>query len=170
MVIGAAVLAFEAIWAGGWALVNRLRFGRARFTQHFAAGAVGTALGLVLGEIAAWVEYLEPDSLAAAAVSFVCLTLIWLIAFRLHLGVMMPGGTAPTTRRLMAGVALLFGGCMSWAPQLGDDDFTTHAEYAVQLKPLPAALLPAKDSAAFTSGLQELERNLLADRDSLTAR
>ena len=170
LVIGAAVLTFEAIWAGGWALVNRLRFGRARFSQHFAAGAVGTAVGLVLGEVAAWVDYVEPDGPAAAAVSFLCLTLIWLIAFRLHLGVMMPGGPGPTTRRIMAGVALLFGGCMSWAPHLGDDDFTTQAEFAVQLKPLPASLLPAKDSAGFASGLLELEQDLLADRDSLTAR
>jgi hypothetical protein len=169
VMVGLGVLSAEALWAGGWALVNRVRYGRARFGQHFAVGVVGSAAAMVLGQAGAWAEYLMPGSTLTTAVAFVSLTLIWLLALRLHLTVMLPEGTA-RARRLAAAFAVLFGGCLSWVPTLDTGDFDAQAEFATELKPLPATLLPALTPAAYRERLEDLERELLADKDSLTAR
>ena len=44
--------------------------------------------------------------------------------------------------------------------------FDATAEFAAELKPVPAALVPTQDPAGFRTGLQELKLALLADRDS----
>jgi hypothetical protein len=169
LAVGAAVLVAEAMWAGGWALVNRIRYGQARFGQHFAVGVVSSAAALLLGEAANWAEFLKPSSGLAAVVSFASLTLIWLVALRLHLRVMVPEGTL-RGRRLTAAFAVLLGGCFAWAPRLADPKFDAQAEYAVELKPISPALVPALTPQSYAEALRSLERELLADRDSLPGR
>jgi hypothetical protein len=169
LAVGAAVLVAEAMWAGGWALVNRIRYGRARFGQHFAVGVLGSAVALVLGEAAGWVEFLKPGGALAALASFASITLIWLVALRLHLRVMVPEGTL-RARRLTAVFAVLLGGCFAWAPHLADKDFDAQAEYAVELKPISPGLVPALTPQSYAADLRQLERELLADRDTLVER
>jgi hypothetical protein len=167
LMVGSAALTVEAVWAGGWALVNRLRYGRARFTQHFAVGVVASGAALLLGEAAGLIEFLNPGGTAAVLVSFVTIGLVWWLALRLHLTVMVPDGSV-RGRRLTAAAALLLGGCFAWVPRLEPGGFDATAEFAAELKPVPAALVPAQDPARFRTGLQEVKSALLADRDSLS--
>jgi hypothetical protein len=44
----ALVLGTMVVWAGGWALLNRLFAGRARFGRHFLIGAAGAVASFVL--------------------------------------------------------------------------------------------------------------------------
>jgi hypothetical protein len=167
LIVGSAALTVEAVWAGAWALVNRLRYGRARFAQHFTVGVVASGAALVLGEAAGWIEFLDPGGAAAALAAFVTIGLVWWLALRLHLTVMVPDGSV-RGRRLTAAAALLLGGCFAWVPRLEPGGFDATAEFAAELKPVPPGLVPAQDPARFRASLQDVKSALMADRDSLS--
>jgi hypothetical protein len=169
LMVGGAALTLEAVWAGGWSLINRLRYGRARFAQHFTVGVVASAAALVLGEAAGWIEFLNPGGTAAVLASFVTIALLWWLALRLHLTVMVPDGSR-RSHRLTAATALLLGGCFAWMPRVEAGGFDAIAEFGTELKPVPRALVPAQDPARFRASLQELKSALLAEGDSLTLR
>jgi hypothetical protein len=169
LMVGGAALTLEAVWAGGWSLVNRLRYGRARFAQHFTVGVVASAAALVLGEAAGWVEFLNPGGVAPIVASLVTIALVWWLALRLHLTVMVPDGSV-RGRRLTAATALLLGGCFAWIPRVEPGGFNASAEFGTELKPVPPAFVPAQDPARFRASLQELKSALLGDADSLHRR
>ena len=93
--------------------------------------------------------------------------LVWWLALRLHLTVMVPDGSV-RARRLTAAAALLLGGCFAWVPRREPGGFGATAEFAAELKPVPPPLVPAQDPARVRAGLQEVKSTLLADPDSLS--
>jgi hypothetical protein len=163
-VLAAGVVVAEAMWAGLWAVVGRLRHGSARFGQHFVVATAVSVLAWVVGEADSWQAFLLPRAAVLAGVLIVVTSAVWGIAVYVHLRVM-NHEHQPKHQRIalfigVASAALLFasrdGFSSNWSSQL---------EFSSVLKPWPAAWVPAATPAAYTKGLDALEAQLTKDAE-----
>jgi len=165
--LNAAVLAVgiagaEAIWAGFWAIVGRLRHGRARFGQHFVVGTGMTALGWAVGQAESWQTFLVPGAKVASAALLAATACVWGLAVFVHLRVMNQGNGQKHRRIALfvgiASVALLLASKQGFKTGWNSD-----LEFASVLKPWPPGWVPAKSPNGYAKSLETLERELNED-------
>lgn len=159
--IGLSFLLVVALWAGFWALVDRMRHGARRFGAHFVVATLGTVASLLASDLVSWHQFLAPSSTIVAGLLFLLSSVVGGAAIYAQLRVMGPGRREKHLRwavGLTAGLFLL--GLL-----LGrlDDDWSNEVSFTGVLKPWPAAATPARGLERYAESLVKLEKDLEAE-------
>lgn len=161
LVVAIALVVAECAWVGLWAITGRIRYGQARFGQHFVVATLIALLGWAVGELESWQKFLLPGA-GAFTVALTALTaLIWLVAILAHLRVMNRGNWDRHVRIAAGlGVALFV---MVLASRAYKGQWSSDVEFSSVLKPIAAMLVPAKDPEQFNASLKALQDELEGD-------
>lgn len=153
-----ALLLFECAWVGAWALTGRIRHGRARFGQHFVVATVIALLGLLVGEMESWQQFLVPGA-TMIAVGLTGLTaLIWVVALLGHMQVMNRANWHKHVRIAASfGIAVFI---LILAAREYRGQWSSDVEFSSVLKAWPERLVPAKNQEQFTTSLKALQDQL----------
>ena len=166
IVVAIALMLGECAWVGLWAIIGRIRHGRARFGQHFVVGTFIAVLGWVVGEMESWQKFLAPGA-STIALGLTGLTaLVWVVAILAHLRVMNQAHWEKHLR-IAAGFGItLFVLVLAGREYRGQ--WSSDVEFSSVLKPMAAKLVPAKDAEQFTASLKVLQGELDHDGEEAT--
>lgn len=152
-----------ACWAGVWALITRAASQRARFTAHLAIASLAVIAGIVIMALSEYAAFLAPGT---PAVEGIVGSLLIVTGAVLLFGHLMIATSLPVARALAISVAVIFGLTALGAIAASDDDHgRLMPQFAAELKPLRAGVIPAQDTTEFYGGIVELKREV----DSLAA-
>jgi hypothetical protein len=147
------------LWAGCWALVSRVVFGRSRYMSHLAV-VCGLFVAYAIFDLGVeWFEFFFVAERAVwiAGVAGGTLFLAMLLSGHLRLASTMAG----RTRRWWAlGVGSAIVSLIVIAGYADRDKFTFLMEYPAVLKPVDARWLPAVSVEEFVNGSEELKTEL----------
>lgn len=160
-VLGVSFLLVVGIWAGFWALVDRLRHGARRFGPHFVVAGIGTIVSLLASELVSWQQFLWPSSSVVAGLMLLVTTMVGGIALYAQFRVMGPGHREKHLR-WAAGITAGFLLVSLFAGRL-DTDWSNKVTFTGVLKPWPASLTPAWTAERYGESLGKLEKALESD-------
>jgi hypothetical protein len=156
---GAVVLALAlvAAWAGVWALVTRLRTGRARFGAHLAMAWLVLGLALAGAVASDWLRFLAADSATAEAVTMLIGVASFTVVVYGHLAI---ASRLPRGRRALTSVvtALLLLAALSALSEAGLADDGEAIAIAMPLKPAPLRWVPSESAEAFLARVAKLQQ------------
>jgi hypothetical protein len=161
VVLGGSFLLVVAIWAGFWALVDRMRHGARRFGSHFTVAGIGTIVSLLASELVSWQQFLSPSSTAVAGLLLFITTTVGGLALYAQFRVMGPRNREKHLRwaaGLTAGLLLL-----SLLVGRLDTDWSNRVTFTGVLKPWPVSLTPAWSAERYGESLGKLEKALESD-------
>jgi pSer/pThr/pTyr-binding forkhead associated (FHA) protein len=143
------------VWAGIWAVINRIVVHRFRFLAHMAIGSLAGAIAILFGQTEAFVGFLFPASAMAAILGIVAEVTAIGVPIALHLALV-----STLSRAKRWSIALAFGaaiGAMTVASQVIDHrKFSTTPTVAARLEPLPASWIPAQAPDTFFTEVRRL--------------
>lgn len=151
------VLGFVLVWAGAWALGSRIRAGQARFLAHYNVAWIAYLVVLMASVVEDWYRFFAGDVAAAAAVGAAT---FFVSAIAPVYGNLTVASRLTRTSRVLIGgaaAAVLLG-----LAELGDmgGDYGSAISVAMPLKPVPPALLPARDAAVFLEDVAALRQEV----------
>lgn len=154
MALGSVV----AAWAAAWAAATRRADRRFHFLGHLAviAGALLTAL--VAEEIKEWLAFVFPGTTVVALFYLAAYLAVAAAAVALHLGV---SGTMSSRRRWRAGfmVAGAILALTAFAALVKDETFSDVPKFESGMKPLSAAVVPAREVDDFSAVMLKAKRD-----------
>jgi hypothetical protein len=131
------------VWAGIWAVINRIVVHRFRFLAHMAIGSLAGVITILFGQAEAFVQFLFPASVMITILGTLGEVTAIGVPIAQHLGLV---STLSRTKRWA--IALAFGaaiGTMTVATQVIDHrKFSATPTVAARLEPLPASWIPAQ--------------------------
>ncbi len=161
LILALALLLGECMWVGVWALVGRLKHGRARFGSHFVVATGIALLGWIAGAMESWQEFLFPGADLLALLLLGVSAAVWVLAFYAHLRVMNRGNREVHRRiAVTAGVAAL---ALLVTARNYKRDWSNDVSFSAVLKPFAAKLVPARPAAEYGKSLDQLETELKAE-------
>lgn len=164
LVVSVGLLIAECVWVGFWAMVGRLRHGRARFGQHFVAGTAIAAAGWLFGEFESWQRFLLPQVDGLAVFLALLSAGLWIVGILVHLRVMTSEHWEKHLRTsVIAGMVLFI---LTLATERYRGSWNSDIEFSAVLKPLTSKLVPAHSPEQFTSTLTRLQKQLDDDDDA----
>jgi hypothetical protein len=158
------------VWAGGWALVNRITQQRFRFPEHLTIPCVVLSGFIVANGVEEWLAFLVPEGIAwGTLIAGIGLGLtVWGLAA--HLARVSSLSRAALWLWSLAVVGALTGVVM--LANSGDRPEFAGASSDSQLKPLPASWIPAATPAEFLTEVDQLKETVdevndrMAERDA----
>jgi hypothetical protein len=158
LILALALLLGECMWVGVWALVGRLKHGRARFGSHFVVATGIALLGWIAGAMESWQQFLFPGADLLALLLLGVSAAVWVLAFYAHLRVMNRGNRESHRRiAVTAGVAAL---ALLVTARNYKRDWSNDVSFSAVLKPFAAKLVPARPAAEYGKSLDQLETEL----------
>lgn len=160
------------VWAGGWALVNRITQQRFRFPEHLTIPCVVLSGYIVANAVEEWLSFLVPEGIAwGTLIAGIGLALtVWGLAA--HLARVSTLSRAAQWLWSLAVVGALTG--VVTLANSGDQPEFAGAYSASQLKPLPARWIPTDTPAEFLTEVDQLKEDVdqlndrMAERDAET--
>jgi hypothetical protein len=146
-----------ATWAAGWALATRLRTHRAMFLPHLALASVAAVAGDVVWAAASVAETAAP-ALLHGALAWWGLAATVAIGAALVYGHLAVVATLPPRRRaLWAGGVVLTAVALVWFADYAERDRDAlDLDFVGGVRPVPAAVVQARELEAFVAGLDRL--------------
>jgi hypothetical protein len=143
------------VWAGIWAVINRIVVHRFRFLAHMAIGSLAAAIGIPFGQVEAFVQFLYPASVMSTILSTVGQVTAIGVPIAQHLSLV---STLSRTKRwtiaLACGAAV---GTMTIATRVIDQrKFSATPAVSARLEPLPASWIPAQAPDNFFTAVRRL--------------
>ena len=164
LIVALGLLVAECCWVGFWALVGRLRHGRAKFGQHFVAGTAIAAASWLFGEFDSWQRFLLPQVDGLAVFLLLLSAGLWVVGILVHLRVMTREHWEKHLRlSVIAGMVLFI---LVLAADRYRGSWNSDIEFSAVLKPLTSKLIPAHSPEQFTSTLTHLQKQLDDDEDA----
>jgi len=143
------------VWAGIWAVINRIVVHRFRFLAHMAIGSLAGDIAIVFGQTEAFVQFLFPASVLATILGTAGEVTAIGVPIALHLALV---STLSRAKRWAIGLA--FGAAiatMTIASQVIDHrKFSATPTVAARLEPLPASWIPAQAPDNFFTEVRRL--------------
>lgn len=154
--VAVALILAECAWVGLWAIVGRLRHGRARFGEHFVVATFIAIVGWAVAEFESWQQFLAPGANAVATGLLALTAVTWALAILLHLRVMNQANWQKHVR-----IAVGFGVAM-FAMVLAVRDYrgawSSEIEFSAVLKPIARVWASSPDQ--FGESLTTLQGQL----------
>jgi len=158
LVVAVLLVFSECAWVGAWAIAGRIRYGRARFGQHFVVATAVAVLGWLAGELDSWQRFLLPGATTIAVVLTVLTALIWVFALLGHMQVMNRANWHKHVRIAASfGVAVFI---MVLATREYRGQWSSDVEFSSVLKAWPERLVPARNPEQLTASLKALQDKL----------
>lgn len=158
LVVAIAIILAECAWVSVWAIVGRIRHGRARFGQHFVVATVVAMVGWATGELESWQKFLVPGASAVAVLLLAVSALVWVLAILAHLRVMNQDHWEKHVRIATSIGVTIF--VLLLAAREYKGQWSSDVEFSSVLKPIAARLVPAKNPEQFTASLGALQGQL----------
>ncbi|MGH7870668.1 MAG: hypothetical protein ACREQO_00460, partial [Candidatus Binatia bacterium] len=152
-------LSMVLVWAGSWALVSRIVFGRFFYMQHFALACAAIVVSMIVHTAAEWIEFFLPISQALWIAAVIGGGMIFAALVYGHLGL---ASVMRRRSRLWAGLGVSAAviGVGVIADYANRNTFSTAMEYSAVLKPIDAALVPASSVDRFMVRTEKLKKEL----------
>jgi hypothetical protein len=167
-----AILGFAVVggflvagWAGGWALAGRLAIHQSRFFSHHVLAWAGVIVMFVMLDLFAWGDFLTESGLLEGLSSLAMMALIIaVLSGHLALASRM---TARQRVAIAAGITIGFSLLGMLLANAGEEYTGESLTITANLKPAPAALVPAISVESFLERSLELQREIdeLAERE-----
>lgn len=153
------VAVFVAVWAGGWAVANRIVAQLFRFWTHFLWAAVLLVAFLLADVLFQYADFAIGLDAAARSLDFVTSVALGTLLLAGHLRVI---GQIGRRRRLVTAVAIAVAVTflVTAVNQADEDEFTTSLPSAGPLKPLSDKLLVRQTVDHFVEGTADLKAEL----------
>jgi hypothetical protein len=144
-----------AVWAGIWAVINRIIANRFRFLAHMAIGSLAAAIAIPFAQLETFAQFLYPASVISAILSPIAEFTTVGVPIALHLALV---STLSRTKRWA--VAFAFGAALvALTITTGVIDrrkFSTTPAVSAKLEPLPASWIPTQPPDPFFTSVRRL--------------
>lgn len=152
---------FLVVWAGVWAIGNRIFCGRSNFRAHFAIAA-GTVLVVGIGSrLAAWLSFAYPGWFTDWVTAALLTTVPAIIAFLAHVDV--SSRRSPKFKAIVTGVVTaVFAGLAVLGTVAGVSSADVRGALG-PIEPLPVAVIGKQSSDDFADELEEIEDDIAVD-------
>lgn len=159
--VGLFILFAVACWAAFFALIGRLRHGKAKFGQHLVVAAAMTVVSLLISETASWQQFLMPAAEAMAGIMLILTSLT--VGFTLFAQLRVFGTEHKEKHLRIAAAATAVMLIFAVAATRYTDEWSSTLDFSAVLKPWPVSWTPAKGVETYGESLSKLEKDLEKD-------
>jgi hypothetical protein len=159
--VGLFVLFAVALWAAFFALIGRLRHGKAKFGQHLVVATVMTVVSLLISELASWQEFLIPAAEVMAGLMLILTSVTVGVTLFAQLRVFSTRNREKHLRIAAGATAVML--ILAVAAARYTDDWSSTLDFSAVLKPWPVSWTPARGVETYGESLSKLEKELEKD-------